>query len=164
MSLTAEQALKLIKNKVLVKNASQLIIDKLSINDVDEYVIDKMYKTPTTIKFKVVRMRDLSTAMVDCSRIKKIDDMSIDKIMKAYEVDESNIEEIDIKTDVLKKVVGKKSATIDGIKLKEGMRFIFENDVTPKYCNRILKVRFVKGVIQLVANRGRPKKIVDKSL
>lgn len=164
MTLTVEQTLKLVEKGVLIKNSSHLIINKLSVNDIDEYMIDKVYKSATSIKFKVIRVKDLSSAIIDCTQIKKIGDMSIEKILNAYEIGENSIEEIDIKTDVLNEVIGKKSAIIDGFELKEGMKFIFENDVTPKYCNRVLKVKFVNGLIQLVANRGRPKKFVNKTL
>lgn len=159
MNLTKEQALKLVEKGVLIKNSSQLIIKDLSVNDIDEYMIDEVYKTKTSIKFKVIRVKDLSSTIVDCAQIEKIGDMSIEKILCAYEIGENSVEEIDIETDVLNDVIGKKTAIIDGFELKEGMKFIFENDITPKYCNRVLKVKFVNGLIQLVANRGRPKKI-----
>lgn len=101
---------------------------------------------------------------VEHKMIESIDDMGIERIMQAYSVDdELSIIEINDKSDVEKDIVGSFEYvfnTSDGkiIELEDGMKFIFHNDVNPKYKNKVLTVKGVRDSIKLVAPRGRPKK------
>ena len=73
--------------------------------------------------------------------------------------DENSIIEISYETDVMNDIVGKEEAELDGKDLDEGMRLILHNDKTEKMNNKILNVKYDdKGLLKLVANRGRPKK------
>lgn len=156
--LTLEQTMGLIEKGILVKNGCEMVIDKVSKNDLDTYTIDNVCKIGKTIRFNVINLETLQTYFIDYRQIKKIDGQNISNLLKAFELtDEDIIETIDIETDVVNDVIGKTKASIDGFNLKEGMKFILEKDKTPKYCNKVLTVRFTKGVIRLAAPRGRPK-------
>jgi glycosyltransferase involved in cell wall biosynthesis len=102
--------------------------------------------------------------VIPYTKICVIEDMTIDRIIQAYSVDdELNIIEIDDETDVKKDIIGVYEyvfKTSDGriIELKDGMKMIFHNDVSDKYRNRLLTVKGVSESIKLVAQRGRPKK------
>lgn len=96
--------------------------------------------------------------------IRNIDDMDISRVMQAYAVDdELSIIEINDESDVTNDIVGVVGyvfKTSDGniIELEDGMKFIFHNDVNPKYKNKVLTVKGVGESIKLVAPRGRPRK------
>lgn len=93
--------------------------------------------------------------------IRIIEDMSVDRIMEAYLVDdELNTITVDKKTDVCKNVIGKENCSIDGNELEDGMKIILHNDVTKKFNNKVLTVSGVGNSIKLSAPRGRPKKNV----
>jgi hypothetical protein len=162
--LTFEEAINLINNSVLGTYNNFINIDVQKFKRIewliDDYQIDESNKV---IRFDLVDANDSNPNpfKVPHYLISKIGHMSISDMLKAYDLTLNNrAEEIDIETDVVKDVIGKNSATIDGFKLQEGQRFIFLKDATPKYRNRILTVKFGKEGIRLVANRGRPKKIV----
>lgn len=162
VKLTYEQTIEFIKRGVLEVNNTLVDIE----NSSKQYLI---YKIKIDVDNKQIYF-DLYDAslpfdghkpfLISYDKIKKIGYMPIDKILNAYDMGtENRIEEIDIETDVANDVIGKTSAVIDGIELQEGQRYIFLNDKTPQYKNRIYTVRIENGVIKLVANRGRPKKI-----
>jgi hypothetical protein len=102
--------------------------------------------------------------VIPYTKIWVIEDMTLERIIQAYCVDdELNIIEIDDETDVKKDIIGVYEyvfKTSDGriIELKDGMKMIFHNDVSDKYRNRLLTVKGVGESIKLVAQRGRPKK------
>lgn len=156
--LTLAQTMGLIEKGILVKNGCELVIDKVSKHDGDVYTVDNICKIGKTIRFNVVNLSSLQTYFIDYRQIKKIDGQPVDKLIKAYDLTDNEIETIDIETDIAKDVIGKTCASIDGFNLKEGLKFILTKDKTPKYCNKVLTVRIVKGVIKMIAPRGRPKK------
>lgn len=156
--LTLQQTLKLIDRNIIKQNETHLIVDKVSSNDLDDYIITKIFKNSNDIQFKVESLRDLSSYVIDYRQIKKIDDMNIKDLLNAYDMGENSIVEIDIPTDAIKDIIGKTTAIIDGYKLENNMRIRLHNDINPKYCNKIFKVKFIDEKITLVANRGRPKK------
>ena len=74
-------------------------------------------------------------------------------------ITQNSIIEISYETDVMNDIVGKEEAELDDKDLDEGMRLILHNDKTEKMNNKILNVKYDdKGLLKLVANRGRPKK------
>lgn len=101
---------------------------------------------------------------IDYKMITTIDDMDINRIIQAYAVeDELSIIEINDESNVANDIIGVVEyvfKTSDGniIELEDGMKFIFHNDINPKYKNKVLTVRGVGSSIKLVAPRGRPKK------
>jgi hypothetical protein len=125
----------------------------------DEFIIDGIYKKDGLLKFSVVNAYNGSKSFINPRFIKSIDGMNAVKLFEAYNMDDNEPYEINDETNVYLDLIGKPSATINGITLKDGMRFVFNKDCNRKYCQRVLKVRFVDGVINLVANRGRPRKI-----
>lgn len=156
--LTLQQTLKLINRNIIKKDETHLIVDKVSQNNIDEYIITEMFISNNGVKFKVESLRDLSSYIIDYRQIKKIDDMNIKDLLNAYDMGENSITEIDIETDAIKDIIGKEEVVIDGYDLEDNMRIILKKDINSKYCNKILKVKFVDGKITLVSNRGRPKK------
>lgn len=164
VKLVYEQACKLVERGILSYNTF-IKVDIPSIYKKECYVnnviIDEKKKIVwIDIIFQDIIPNNRKPFLIPHNHIISIGDMPIDKLLEAYDMGESNkIEEIDIQTDVVNEVIGKKEAIIDGIKLSEGKRFIFLNDITPKFNNRIYTVRFENEMIKLVANRGRPKKI-----
>lgn len=157
--LTYNQTKKLVERGILEVNGSHLIIDKISISDVDEYVIDEIFNLKNTIKFKVSSIREIKSFIINYNQIKKIGDMDINNILEAYDMGSNSIIEIDCETNVENDIIGKADAIVDGYELYDNMRIIFKNDINEKYCNKLFKIKTVNGVITLVANRGRPKKI-----
>lgn len=110
-------------------------------------------------KFLVKNLDTYVLKTIEQSQIKSIDDMDIERIIKAYEVDdELNTYNIIIKTNVDKDVIGKETSKINGIELEDGMHIILHNDVNEKYNGKILTVSGVESSIKLTAPRGRPKK------
>ena len=166
-TLTFEQAQKLVERGVLGIQSNNICLHRLSRNNLDEWYIHNIARNDSKkqIMFDVVKvtnpiMNNRTPCWVPYTAIKTIAGMSIEKVLEAYDMAEINIiEEIDIETDVVNDVIGKESATIDGFELTEGKRFIFLNDKTSSYNNRIYTVKFENDKIKLVANRGRPKKI-----
>ena len=61
-------------------------------------------------------------------------------------------------------LIGKPRAIIDGIEMKDGMKIIFENDITEKYNDKVWRVKLIDGKLDLKPNRGRPKKAHDDNL
>lgn len=166
-TLTFEQAQQLVERGVLGIQTNHICLHRLSRNDLDEWYIQKVAvnRTKNQYLFDVVKLNTpVLHNRVPCwiphTMIKSIAGMSIEKVLEAYEMSETNrVEEIDIETDVVNDVIGKESAIIDGFEIAEGKRFIFLNDKTPNYNNRIFTVKMENDRIKLVANRGRPKKI-----
>lgn len=165
--LTFEQTMKLMERGVIEAYSTHLCLNKLSKNRLDEWYINniRIEEKDNKVFFDVIRVNDVMKnnrlpQWIPHTLIKEIGSMPVDKILEAYDMSENNrIEEIDIETDVVNDVIDKEFAEIDGIELVEGKRFIFLNDKTPKYNNRIYTVKFDDDKIKLVANRGRPKKI-----
>jgi hypothetical protein len=117
----------------------------LKINDDKTFII----KNIDTKEEKVITYND----------IRIIEDMSVDRIMEAYLVDEElNTLDIIKKTDVCKNVIGKKNCSIDGNELEDGMKIILHKDVSEKFNNKVLTVSGVGNSIKLSAPRGRPRK------
>lgn len=162
--LTYNQAKKLIEMEILAPNSSHLIIWSVSLNDIDEYMIDKIIVKDVDILLLVSRVKDLTKKIVSYKLIRKIGDMSIDKVMTAYNFNGECPEEIDIETDVIHDLIGKPRAIIDGIEMKDGMKVIFENDITEKYNDKVWRVKLIDGKLDLKPNRGRPKKARDDNL
>lgn len=164
VKLTYEQACKLVEREILSYNTF-IKVDIPSIKRKECYVnniiVDEKKRIVwVDIIYQSIIPNNRNPFLIPHNYIISISDMPIDKILEAYDMGESNkIEEIDIQTDVINEVIGKKEAIIDGIKLTEGKRFIFLNDITPKFNNRIYTVKIENDVLKLVANRGRPKKI-----
>lgn len=160
--LTYEQTLKLIEREILSYNVI-IKVNIPSLKSKECYINTiKNDKNKKIIWFDIIWdtiPNNREPFYIPHNLITNINDMPIDKILEAYDMAESNkIEEIDIKTDVINEVIGKERAVIDGIELLEGKRFIFLNDITPKFNNRIYTVKIENDMIKLVANRGRPKK------
>ena len=163
--LTYEQAKKLCERNILSNN-SIIMVNIPAIKNkncfINKIINDtKNKKIMVDIIFQEIIPNNREPFFIPHTLISKIENMPVEKILEAYDMSENNkIEEIDIETDVVNEVIGKKEGCVDGIELKEGKRFIFLNDVTPKYNNRIFTVKYDNdNNIKLIANRGRPKKI-----
>jgi hypothetical protein len=124
-----------------------------------EYFIDKIFQLNGDVRFLVTKLDESNSYNISYKQISIIAGQSIDDILEAYDMGENSIIEISYETDVMNDVVGKEEAELDGKDLDEGMRIILHNDKTEKMNNKILNVKYDdKGLLKLVANRGRPKK------
>lgn len=124
-----------------------------------DYRINKIIEEKDCYKFSVKNIDTMKDYIIKHNQVSEIEDMPIDRIMEAYLVDEElNTHEIYKKTDLEKTVIGKESATIDGLSLEDGSKWIFHNDVNENYNGKILTVSGVGNCIKLSAPRGRPKK------
>lgn len=124
-----------------------------------EYFIDKIFQLNGDVRFLVTKLDESVSYNISYKQISIIAGQSIDDILEAYDMGENSIIEISYETDVMNDVVGKEEAELDGKDLDEGMRLILHNDKTEKMNNKILNVKYDdKGLLKLVANRGRPKK------
>ena len=124
-----------------------------------EYFIDKIFKLNGDVRFLVTKLDESVSYNISYKQISIIAGQSIDDILEAYDMGENSIIEISYETDVMNDIVGKEEAELDGKDLDEGMRLILHNDKTEKMNNKILNVKYDdKGLLKLVANRGRPKK------
>lgn len=124
-----------------------------------EYFIDKIFQLNGDVRFLVTKLDESASYNISYKQISIIAGQSIDDILEAYDMGENSIIEISYETDVMNDVVGKEEAELDGKDLDEGMRIILHNDKTEKMNNKILNVKYNdKGLLKLVANRGRPKK------
>ena len=124
-----------------------------------EYFIDKILKLNGDVWFSVTKLDESVSCNISYKQISAIAGQSIDDILEAYDMGENSIIEISYETDVMNDIVGKEEAELDGKDLDEGMRLILHNDKTEKMNNKILNVKYDdKGLLKLVANRGRPKK------
>lgn len=124
-----------------------------------EYFIDKIFQLNGDVRFLVTKLDESVSYNISYKQISIIAGQSIDDILEAYDMGENSIIEIDTETDVMNDVVGKEEAELNGKDLDEGMRLILHNDKTEKMNNKILNVKYDdKGLLKLVANRGRPKK------
>lgn len=157
MVLTKEQ-MEFLINKGVLKDGIFIMIENEPYVDYKILGIDEDYNL--TIR-DIMNEKD---KVIPYTKIWVIEDMTLDRIIQAYSVDdELNIIEIDDETDVKKDIIGVYEyvfKTSDGriIELKDGMKMIFHNDVSDKYRNRLLTVKGVSESIKLVAQRGRPKK------
>lgn len=124
-----------------------------------EYFIDKIFHLNGDVRFLVTKLDESVSYNISYKQISIIAGQSIDDILEAYDMGENSIIEISYETDVMNDVVGKEEAELNGKDLDEGMRLILHNDKTEKMNNKILNVKYDdKGLLKLVANRGRPKK------
>lgn len=124
-----------------------------------EYFIDKIFQLNGDVRFLVTKLDESVSYNISYKQISIIAGQSIDDILEAYDMGENSIIEIDTETDVMNDIVGKEEAELNGKELDEGMRLILHNDKTEKMNNKILNVKYDdKGLLKLVANRGRPKK------
>ena len=157
MVLTKEQ-MEFLVNKGVLKEGIFIMIENEPYVDYKILGIDEDYNL--TIR-DIMNEKD---KVISYKKICVIEDMTLDRIIQAYSVDdELNIIEIDDKTDVKKDIIGVYEyvfKTSDGriIELEDGMKIVFHNDVSDKYRNRLLTVKGVGESIKLVAQRGRPKK------
>lgn len=157
MVLTKEQ-MEFLVNKEVLKDGIFIMVENEPWVDYKILNIDKDYNL--TIR-DIVNEKD---KVIPYTKICVIEDMTLDRIIQAYCVDdELNIIEINDKTDVKKDIIGVYEyvfKTSDGriIELEDGMKIIFHNDANDKYRNKVLTVKGVGSSINLVAPRGRPKK------
>lgn len=156
MVLTKEQ-MEFLVNKGVLKDGIFIMIENEPYVDYKILNIDKEYN---------LTIRDIMNEkymVIPYTKICVIEDMTLDRIMQAYCVDdELSIIEINDETDVKKDIIGKTEAdvvsTIGKVSIEEGMKIVFHNDISDKYRNRLLTVKGVGESIKLVAQRGRPKK------
>ena len=157
MVLTKEQ-MEFLVNKGVLKEGIFIMIENEPYVDYKILGIDEDYNL--TIR-DIMNEKD---KVIPYTKIWVIEDMTLERIIQAYCVDdELNIIEINDKTDVKKDIIGVCEyvfKTSDGriIELEDGMKMIFHNDVNDKYRNKVLTVKGVSSSINLVAPRGRPKK------
>lgn len=156
MVLTKEQ-MEFLVNKGVLKDGIFIMIENEPYVDYKILGIDKEYNL--TIR-DIMNEKD---KVIPYTKICVIEDMTLDRIMQAYCVDdELSIIEINDETDVKKDIIGKTEAdvvsTIGKVSIEEGMKIVFHNDISDKYRNRVLTVKIVDNAIKLVAPRGRPKK------
>lgn len=157
MVLTKEQ-MEFLVNKGVLKEGIFIMIENEPYVDYKILSIDEGYN---------LTVKDISCdkdKVIPYTKIWVIEDMTLERIIQAYCVDdELSIIEINDKTDVKKDIIGVFEyvfKTSDGriIELEDGMKIVFHNDVNDKYRNRVLTVKGVGSSINLVAPRGRPKK------
>ena len=157
MVLTKEQ-MEFLVNKSVLKEGIFIMIENEPYVDYKILGIDEDYNL--TIR-DIMNEKD---KVIPYTKIWVIEDMTLERIIQAYCVDdELNIIEINDKTDVKKDIIGVCEyvfKTSDGriIELEDGMKMIFHDDISDKYRNRLLTVKGVGESIKLVAQRGRPKK------
>jgi len=155
MNNLSTEKIKLLIDKGIIKvnEYLQLYDDEFGDYRIAQIISGDVYK------FLVKNLDTYALKTIEQNQIKSIDDMDIERIIKAYEVDdELNTYNVVKKTDVDKDVIGKKTATLNGIELEDGMRIILHNDVNKKYNGKVLTVSGVESSIKLTAPRGRPKK------
>ena len=153
-NLTTNQ-FRLLVNKGIIKENGYL---QLYDDELGDYRISKII-SGSVYKFLVKNLDTYAMKTVEQNQIKSIEDMDVERIIQAYEVnDELNTYDVKEKTDVEETVIGKEEAILNGIELDDGMRFILHNDVNQKYNNKTLTVSGVGSSIKLSAPRGRPKK------
>lgn len=160
--LNINQTKKLIECGVLSVGGSHILLDKYSKHSQDVFHILGYKLLQNTVIFTLMKVSDMvGTIDVPYTYITEIGYMNIPSIVDAYELaEDKQIIEIVGVSDVIMNVLGKENATINGIVLTDGMRIILHDDVNMKYNNKVLTVRGVGESIELVANRGRPKKSV----
>lgn len=152
--ITPEQFELLIKKQIVKE---QIFIQLYG--DEFDYRILKVNKGDDGYSFVVRNIDTRDNKTISYKDIRIIEDMSIDRIMDAYLVDEElNTYDIVKKTDVCKNVIGKKNCTINGVELENGMKLVLHNDKTVNYNNKVLTVNGVGSSIKLSAPRGRPRK------
>ena len=152
--LKLEEAQEFVKRGVLAHNVEIGIT-----NFKGEYFIDKIFQLNGDVRFLVTKLDESVSYNISYKQISIIAGQSIDDILEAYDMGENSIIEISYETDVMNDVVGKEEAELDGKDLDEGMRIILHKDKTEKMNGKILNVKYDdKGLLKLVANRGRPKK------
>lgn len=157
MALTKEQ-MEFLVNKEVLKESIFIMVENEPWVDYKILNIDKEYNL--TIR-DIMNEKD---RVIPYTKICVIEDMTLDRIIQAYSVDdELSIIEINDESDVKKDIIGVYEyvfKTSDGriIELEDGMKIVFHNDVNDKYRNKVLTVKGVGSSINLVAPRGRPKK------
>jgi hypothetical protein len=154
-----EKMIFLLRNKLLKRGSRVKIKD----DKFNEHIVHSLQLKNGKYYFLVVNTRSGQQKLIPQDYILTIDDMTIDRIIEAYSVDdEIRIIEIDEKTDVANTIIGQTFCTYVSpqrkIDLEDGMKIIFHNDVNPKYRNKVLTVKGVGEYIKLIAPRGRPRK------
>lgn len=156
--LTFNQIKKLINTNVVRKGETQVVVDRVSTNKYDECIITNIHKYTNDIQLDVEKIKDLSRYNISFQQITHIDGMDVKNFLACYNVSENPIFEVYEKTDALNEIIGKDSVIIDDKELKDGMKIMLKNDVSPKFCNKIFRVKLIDDKITLASNRGRPKK------
>lgn len=157
MVLTTEQ-MGFLVNKGVLKEGIFIMVEN------EPWVDYKILNIDEEFNLTIKDISNDKDKVIPYTKICVIEDMTLDRIMQAYSVDdELSIVEVSDETDVKKDIIGVYEyvfKTSDGkiIELEDGMKIIFHNDVNPKYRNRVLTVKGVGSSINLVAPRGRPKK------
>lgn len=157
MVLTTEQ-MGFLVNKGVLKEGIFIMVEN------EPWVDYKILNIDEEFNLTIKDISKDTDKVIPYTKICVIEDMTLDRIMQAYSVDdELSIVEVSDETDVKKDIIGVYEyvfKTSDGkiIELEDGMKIIFHNDVNPKYRNRVLTVKGVGSSINLVAPRGRPKK------
>lgn len=153
MRLSLNEARELVNRKVLDVN-----VDISIANDFNEYIIDKIIPLANNLMFKISRRDESKTTNITYEQIVTIAGQAIKSVLEAYDMGPNGIVNISEKTNVRETVIGKDRATLSGKELEEGVRIFLKNDSDQSLCNKILNVkRDDKGLLKLVANRGRPK-------
>ena len=154
--LKLEEAQEFVKRGIIDKNVEVGIA-----NFRDDFYIDKIFKLNGDVRFIVSSMDERCKYNISYKQLTTIAGQSIENILEAYDMGSNKIIEFGVETDVVNNVIGKEEAILNKISLDEGMRIILHKDKTEKLNNKILNVKYDdKGLIKLVANRGRPKKNV----
>ena len=157
MVLTKEQ-MEFLVNKGVLKEGIFIMVEN------EPWVDYKILNIDEEFNLTIKDISNDKDRVIPYTKICVIEDMSLDRIMQAYSVDdELSIVEVSDETDVKKDIIGVCEyifKTSDGriIELEDRMKIIFHNDINPKYRNRVLTVKGVGSSINLVAPRGRPKK------
>lgn len=156
-----EKMMFLLKNKLLRKDSRVKIKD----DKFGEHLVKNIQIKNRKYYFIVENTRSKQIKLIPQDYILTIDDMSVDRIIEAYNYDEeSSIIEIYEETDIANTIVGQTFCTYVSPKIKidleDGMKFIFHNDVNPKYKNKVLTVKIDNNGIKFIAPRGRPRKNV----
>ena len=154
-----EKMMFLLKNKLLRKDSRVKIKD----DKFGEHLVKNIQIKNRKYYFIVENTRSKQIKLIPQDYILTIDDMSVDRIIEAYNYDEeSSVIEIDEETDIENTIVGQTFCTYVSPKIKidleDGMKFIFHNDVNPKYKNKVLTVKIDNNGIKFIAPRGRPRK------
>lgn len=131
--------------------------------DYIDYKITKIFPCPNKNVMPAVEVQNMEDDRIGIAAynsITGIEYMDAARFVQAYEVDdEMNMIDVIKKTNVEKSIIGKKTATVNGNELKDGMKIFLHNDSNPKFCNKPLTVKGTGSSIKLIAPRGRPKKI-----
>lgn len=176
MSLTNSQFNFLLREKAIHTNTQITVKKSGQVKVTDNYSVPrnvlisanlhKVYCTPDD-KYQLVyyKMPNMEKHYV-CSleELYQIEGQDADRYFKAMEdlMENTNAYTFDVATNVVKEVIGKAKANINGIELYDGMKLILSNDKTAKYNNKILNVRGYGKKIKLCCNAGRPKTHINE--